>query len=261
MQLGRMDDVAGCRLIFRDVSKLYHFRSKFLQARFNHRLRNDVEKYDYIKNPKPSGYRGIHDVYEYDVRSKRGKGLTGLFLEIQYRTLVQHAWATAVEVVGLITENQPKFQRGDRQVEFELVLASEILSRAHEGLSGPVPDIADSALVREFRRVDLQTGLLRKLRGLNAARKEISERRNAILMFKETGTLDVLTYRDSGDAMRKLFQLEKHLPQLDIVLVRADRSEDVRLAFKNYFSDARDFIALLESGCNKLASAKQTLSR
>jgi len=30
---------------------------------------------------------------------------------------VQHAWATAVEVIGLITESQPKFQRGDNRYE------------------------------------------------------------------------------------------------------------------------------------------------
>ncbi len=40
------------------------------------------------------------------------------------------------------------------------------------------------------------------------------------------------------------------------MLVRADTSDDVRLAFKNYFSDARDFIRLVEAGCSKLASAK-----
>lgn len=94
MQLARMDDVAGCRVIFRNIKELDVFRSNFHRARFNHKLRNDPDKYNYIKNPKPTGYRGIHDVYEYDVRSEAGKDLAGLYIEIQYRTLVQHAWAT-----------------------------------------------------------------------------------------------------------------------------------------------------------------------
>lgn len=47
------------------------------------------------------------------------------------------------------------------------------------------------------------------------------------------------------------------MPDRDIVLVRADTSEDVRLAFKNYFSDARDFLRLIDDGCARLSKATQ----
>jgi putative GTP pyrophosphokinase len=40
------------------------------------------------------------------------------------------------------------------------------------------------------------------------------------------------------------------------ILVRADTSDDVRNAFRNYFSDAREFIALVESGCETLRGCK-----
>ena len=64
-------------------------------------------------------------------------------------------------------------------------------------------------------------------------------------------------YRDATEALRALFELEKEHPERDIVLVRADTSDEVRLAFKNYFSDARDFIQLVEVGCAKLTKGKQ----
>jgi ppGpp synthetase/RelA/SpoT-type nucleotidyltranferase len=48
MQLSRMDDIAGCRLIFRNIEELYSFRTNFHKARFNHKRRNEVDKYDYI---------------------------------------------------------------------------------------------------------------------------------------------------------------------------------------------------------------------
>ena len=121
MQLARMDDVAGCRLIFRSIEDLQEFRRNFHKAKFNHKLRNDPDKYDYIESPKNTGYRGIHDIYEYDVNSDAGKSLAGLYIEVQYRTLVQHAWATAVEVIGFITQSQPKFQRGDTRYERAMV--------------------------------------------------------------------------------------------------------------------------------------------
>lgn len=257
MQLARMDDVAGCRLIFKRQKDLYAFRRSFHKARFNHKRRNDLDKYDYIKTPKETGYRGVHDIYEYDVKSFVGRRLAGLNLEIQYRTLIQHAWATAVEVIGFITESQPKFQKGDKRYEHAMALASEILARAHESQTGPFPTMQDRDLVASFLAIDRQLGLLKMLRGLSAANRDVSAKRNAILIFSATGELEVQAFRDAPDALRALFDLEKQFPDRDIVLVRADTSEEVRLAFRNYFSDARDFIRLLEDGCAKLTRAKR----
>lgn len=261
MELSRMDDIAGCRLIFQDVKELLEFRKRFHAARFRHKRRNDLDKYDYIKNPKQTGYRGIHDVYDYDVNSEIGRGLTGLFVEIQYRTLVQHAWATTVEVIGFITENQPKFQKGDKRYEVAMALASEILARAFEKLPGPFPEYDDRELVATFHALDEELGLIKMLKGLNFANRTISGNRNAILIFSATDKLDVRTYRDATDALKALFDLEKELPGRDIVLVRADTNEDVRLAFKNYFSDARDFIKYVENGCQILSGVKMRRTR
>lgn len=261
MQLSRMDDVAGCRLIFRNIKELYAFRTKFHKARFNHTRRNDLDKYDYIKTPKETGYRGIHDVYEYDVRSEAGRSLAGLYVEIQYRTLVQHAWATAVELIGFVTESQPKFQEGDKRYESAMALASEILARGFEKSKGTFPDLDDREVVRHFVDLDREIGVLRTLRGLNAADKAVTEKRNAILIFSSAGDLDVQTYRDATDALRALFELEKKHPDRDIVLVRADTSDEIRLAFKNYFSDAQDFIRLVEDGSAKLSGGKQMRRR
>jgi len=256
MQLARMDDVAGCRLIFRRTKELYAFRDRFHQARFNHKRRNDLDKYDYIKRPKETGYRGVHDVYEYDVNSDVGKALAGLYVEIQYRTLVQHAWATAVEVIGFVTESQPKFQKGDKRYERAMALASEILARAHEASQGPFPDTPDDELVREFLTLDKELHLIPMLRALNATDKAVSAKRNAILIMSSTGELDVRLFREAPDALRALFELEREMPDRDIVLVRADTSDEVRIAFKNYFSDARDFIRLVQEGCAKLTSRR-----
>ncbi|MCA8200168.1 RelA/SpoT domain-containing protein [Burkholderia sp. AU33545] len=253
MQLGRMDDVAGCRLIFKNANDLRKFRVKFHDARFNHRLRNDPEKYNYISRPKSTGYRGIHDIYEYNVNSESGRHLTGLYIEIQYRTLVQHAWATAVEVIGFVTESQPKFQQGDKRYEHAMCLASEILARAHEGMTGVFPDKTDREVLEEFLSAENEIGLLQTLRGLNQARSEISGKKNAILIFSGEGDLEVLSYRDAPDALRALFELEKKMPNADIVLVRADSGKEVRLAFRNYFTDAREFIKLIDAACAKLS--------
>lgn len=253
MQLARMDDIAGCRLIFRSISDLEAFRTTFHKARFNHKLRNEPDKYNYIKTPKETGYRGIHDVYEYDVNSANGKALAGLYIEIQYRTLIQHAWATAVELIGFITESQPKFKKGDDRYEHAMALASEMLARAHERVIGPFPDLTDREVLEQFLALDKELSLMQTLRGLNQVRSEISGKRNTILIFSEAGDLESRSFRDATDALRALFELEKQHPLSDIVLVRADSSEEVRLAFRNYFSDAREFVRLMDAACTKLS--------
>ena len=256
MQLARMDDVAGCRLIFPDIKELYAFRGIFHRARFNHKRRNDIDKYDYIKRPKSTGYRGIHDVYTYDVNSVTGKHLKGLMVEIQYRTKIQHAWATAVEVIGFITESQPKFQEGDTRYQDAMALASEILARAFESSRGPFPHKENTELIRDFLRLDQELKLLKTLQGLNSIDSIVSTNRNSILIFSSSGELEIKTYRDAPEALRALFQLEKDHPDKDIVLVRADTTEEVRFAFKNYFSDAQDFVHLVEEGCQILSGVQ-----
>ena len=257
MALARMDDVAGCRLIFSTIQELYNFRENLHKARFHHERRNEIDKYDYIKNPKTTGYRGIHDVYVYDVNSINGRHLKGLMVEIQYRTKIEHAWATAVEVIGFITESQPKFQEGDTRYQAAMALASEILARAFEEGNGPFPQKEKSEVVKDFLKLDQELNLLKTLRGLNSAdtivSTNVSTNRNSILIFSPSGELEIRTYRDAPEALRALFQIEKEQPRKDIVLVKADTSEEVRIAFKNYFSDAQDFINLVEEGCQILS--------
>lgn len=260
MQLARMDDVAGCRLIFPSASELYQFRSTLHAAHFRHKRKNAIDKYDYIRSPKDTGYRGVHDVYEYDVNSIHGRAYKGLLIELQYRTFYQHAWATAVEVVGFITESQPKFQEGDKRYEYALSLASEIIARAWENSFSCHAALSDEEVVKKFLEVDEGLGLMRMLRALNSADTEVTEKKNTILIFGEMtqgkADLEIVSFRDATEALRALFELEKSNPGKDIVLVRAETSDEVRIAFRNYFSDAREFIQLIDSGCQRLAGNK-----
>ena len=255
MQLVRMDDVAGCRLIFEDIDTLYQFRNKLHKARFNHTRRNETDKYDYIKNPKTTGYRGVHDIYLYDVNSRQGAPYKGLMVELQFRTKVQHAWATTVEVIGFVTENQPKFQQGDKRYEKIMALASEILARVYEEKKGAYPDLDDKELVKQFIDLDHELSLLQTLKGLNKTSTEITENKNVILIFNENGNLEIKTFKDATSALKELFKLEKERPTKDIVLVKADSGEDVQIAFKNYFSDASDFITMIEKSCKTLITS------
>ncbi len=111
-------------------------------------------------------------------------------------------------------------------------------------------------LLKHFFELDHELGLMRLLRGLNAADSDVRAKRNVILMFSETEELKIRSFANATEALRVLFEMEQNNPGKDIVLVRADTSEDVREAFRNYFSDAREFIDLVERGCEELAGAR-----
>jgi hypothetical protein len=160
-------------------------------------------------------------------------------------------------VIGFITESQPKFQQGDDRYAIAMALASEILARAHEGRKGPFPDISNADLLGNFSSIDKELSLIQTLGGLSQAKADISNKRNTILNFAEDGSLEIKSYRDATDALKILFELENKFPKNDIVLVRADTSDEVRLAFRNYFSDAKEFIRLIETGYKKISGVKR----
>ena len=251
MQLGRMDDVAGCRLIFPSISELTKFRDELHKARFKHTLRNDKNRYDYITSPKSSGYRGIHDIYSYNVNSVKNKHLNGLLIELQYRTSCQHAWATASELIGFFTDNEPKFERGNFEYQHIMRLASEIISRTCEGRTSSLPEMPDNEVVEKFVGLDFKLGLMDMFRALNIANVVVGGPENAIFVF-EDGELKVQEFDSTPAAWKALLDLEKDDSEKDIVFVCGDTPDAIRLSFTNYFSDARGFVGMIDSGCRAL---------
>jgi putative GTP pyrophosphokinase len=254
MQLARMDDIAGCRLIFGSIKSLREFRAKFHKAKFRHKLKNDLDKYDYIKHPKPLGYRGIHDIYEYDSKSIEGAKHKGLLVEIQYRTKCEHAWATAVELITEFTGHEPKFNRGDiKHVEF-FKLASEIIARTCEAQKSCFPDISNAELVGRFAEIDSEIHLMAFFRGLQPS-TNVAADGVLILHMAKNGQLKIYEYSAKPEAMAAYFDLEKKFPGDNIVLVNADTFAAIRTAYSNYFSDVLEFVRLVDNGCKALEKA------
>ena len=84
---------------------------------------------DYISAPKASGYRGVHLMYRY--KSDKKKTIyNDLKIEMQIRSRYQHAWATAVETVGIFVGQALKTSMGDdRWLRFFALMGSAIAIR------------------------------------------------------------------------------------------------------------------------------------
>lgn len=255
MDLSRMDDIAGCRLIFGSMEHLYEFRKQVHGARFNHKRKNEADRYDYIKKPKELGYRAVHDIYAYKNNTKSGSLFNGLHIEIQYRTQAQQAWATAVELITQLTKYEPKFNRNaDKHVAL-FKIASEIIARVHEDKRSCHPDLKEKELVERLEDLEEEARAIDFLRRLQMYKwiDETARSKNVILQLKKDSDLKVHSYDTELEASAALFELEKANPDDDIVLVGADTVADVMSSFRNYFKDAGQFLILLRSGCISLA--------
>lgn len=102
MRLSMMQDIGGCRAVMSTVKQVERLVYDYKHSDIKHKLHQED---DYITNPKPSGYRGVHLVYRYTGRKVQYNGLK---IEIQIRSDIQHAWATAVETVGMFTQQALK---------------------------------------------------------------------------------------------------------------------------------------------------------
>lgn len=100
MDLYRMQDLGGCRVIVDSIDEVYSAMNQYKSSRIRHILKRE---YDYIQNPKESGYRSYHMVYQFHSDRKETYN-KNMLIEIQFRTKIQHTWATAVEMMGIYTK-------------------------------------------------------------------------------------------------------------------------------------------------------------
>ena len=260
MQLARMHDIAGCRLIFANKNDMMGYIEKLHTSTGFHHIRKAEQCKDYILKPKSSGYRGIHDVYAY--KSKKGTDRSdkwdGLLVEIQYRTVYQHAWATAVEIADYLTKCRAKFSQGDENQQEFFRCASEIIARAYEDETSCKSNLSNAQLVNSFYALEEKTHLLQRLKQIRLLTKipEIFEH-NLIIHFTITeGKPDFKIYGfpSLSKANKFYFDIEKRYPDDDIVLVKSKNKKSILEAYRNYFADAKDFTIYIEEGIKKISS-------
>ena len=83
-----LKDVAGVRVVCSFVDDIYRIEECFL-AQEDVTL---INRKDYIKNPKPSGYRSLHLIVKTPVYTENGK--KDMFVEVQMRTIAMDFWAS-----------------------------------------------------------------------------------------------------------------------------------------------------------------------
>ena len=84
----KVHDIGGIRITCKYIEDIYQV-AELLKARRDVKL---IEIRDYVKEPKPSGYRSLHLIMSYNVETLKGQ--VPVLLEFQIRTHAMHFWAS-----------------------------------------------------------------------------------------------------------------------------------------------------------------------
>ncbi|WP_158515019.1 RelA/SpoT domain-containing protein [Bordetella bronchiseptica] len=253
MRMSQMQDIAGCRAVFKRMSSVRKLVESYQVSRFGHILRGEK---NYIAAPKPDGYRCYHLVYEY-VGTESTQQYNGLKVEVQIRTQLQHAWATAVEAVGIFTKQALKSNQGDEDwLRFFALMASAIAAIER---CPPVPNTPTRKhlLIREIRALVNKLNVRKMLMVYNTSIQHVGTATGAkyFLLQLDPSTeppkITVWQYKakQSEEANRKYTELESSIEEgssRQIVLVSVENINALKRAYPNYFMDTNVFAQTVE---------------
>ena len=256
MQLYKMQDLGGCRVIVDTIKQVYKSVNKYKSSHIRHIFKRE---YDYIDNPKSSGYRSYHMVYQFhsDTKDTYNKNM---FIEIQFRTKLQHIWATAVEMMGIYTKSNLKSSQGDYDILRFFTLVSSLFA-LEEGT--PVcPNTSESIkdLLVEIKYLNKKHNILSTLSGLNVTIDYTGKNKNTkdknlyyiLLLDYQKMSVSIRSFVSSKieNATKAYSQIEQNTNK-NVVLVSATSFNTLRLAYPNYFADISYFINKVQNIINK----------
>jgi hypothetical protein len=254
MKMSQMQDLGGCRAIMKDVQELdqlvdiYKHRSRGIK----HTLHKEQ---DYITHPKSSGYRGVHLIYKYG--SDKSTDFKDMRIEIQVRTLLQHAWATAVETVGTFIKMPLKSSLGDTGwLRFFALMGSAMaIAEGKPIVPGTTDniDILRDEIILLSKKLDVETHLItfrHSIQVISSDRKMTDAYYYLLDLDPDEGRVVIKSYSQHQlkTASLDYMTLEKRITngKRDAVLVSADSIKALKLAYPNYYLDTDLFVQQLK---------------
>ena len=253
-----MRDIGGCRAILRNVDQVAELAEIYMGGiRKNPRSRTELVGYnDYINKPKPDGYRSYHLIFKYRSASGQSSKYNGLRLEIQLRSRLQHAWATAVETASTFTGQALKSDIGeDSWKRFFALMGTAIARQERPYLDDEIPltkaELKEElvSLCESLQVEDVLMGYRETLQITKVSEYEKSYQRGQSLLVLDTDEkrIEVRTFaRDNAEGASKSYlHFEKKArdnPSLQVVLVEVDSLAALKSAYPNYYLDTTAFL-------------------
>jgi len=255
MQLARMQDIGGIRAVVQNMQKVRQIESAYKKGTRAYSIVNGGK--DYIIDPKDSGYRSIHMVF---------KCKNGFSIELQIRTIIQHAWATAVETMGTFLDHSLKSSEGPEEWLNFFALASSAFAILESTPRAPEYDKYNPEEIFELLlKKEQELDVLNKLAGFRVAARHIKDDKkkghyHLITLNLDTKLANIQSYapKDIDKANIEYSIKEERVSQgenIQVVLVSSESISTLKKAYPSYFLDAQLFakqIAFVERSLAKL---------
>jgi putative GTP pyrophosphokinase len=252
MKLSTVQDIGGCRGV---VEKLADVR----------KLCNgyDTIVRDYIESPKSDGYRSVHLVESYKSTLSKYENLDGRKIEIQLRTRLQHAWATAVETVDSVLGQQLKVGGGEADWKRFFALASSYIALKEKSPLVPNTPTNEEELKSEIREIAEKLRVFKKLDGIAVGvdvmdhpqlpKKLNKEKICAYILILDVEKKHIEPFAYVNSTFHKIsedyLELEKkHFgdPKIQVVQIGVGQARDLKKAYPNYYLNAQDFLKTMK---------------
>lgn len=233
MSLDRMQDIGGVRAVFKNNNEVRQFVKNIQEVyRSKRSVLEIVKENDYITNPKADGYRSYHIVFKYNGKIDEVKGY---HIEFQLRDLLQHYWATAVEILALRSSTNIKAGYGDEHFKRFFWLCAELFA-------------GDGERKEEIKELNGKHQILTLLSGLSVVADKLEKdgsTESLYLMVLDTkaGILKLTVFdKNEFELAKKMYQSMETNDTTQSVLVSVDSVKKLKKAYPNYFLDAKHFI-------------------
>lgn len=233
MCLDRMQDIGGVRAVFKNNNEVKQFVENIKEVYLGKRsVLEIVKENDYITRPKADGYRSYHIVFKYNGKIDE---VNGYHIELQLRDLLQHYWATAVEILALRSSTNIKAGYGDEHFKRFFWLCAELFAGAKEHKY-------------EIRELDKKHNILFLLKGLNVVADKLEKAGNEeslylMVLDAKDGILKLTAFSKGEQLLAQaMYQSMETNDSMQSVLVSIDSIKKLKKAYPNYFLDAKNFI-------------------
>jgi len=260
MKLSRMQDIGGCRAVVPTVEHVFRLARSYEEARAKnpHRGSQFAGSKDYISQPKPDGYRSVHLVFRYRTDSVKRSVYNGLRIEIQLRSEPQHAWATAVEVVGTFTRQALKSSQGQAEwLRFFSLMSTAIALQEN---TPPVPGTPteERSLREEFEKYADQLQVEERLRTYATVAKIRPHSKAKYFLLNldlNARQVNITSYekKELERASEEYLKAEREAEggNSDVVLVAVDSLAALKRAYPNYFLDTSRFLHIIRQALGR----------
>jgi|TARA_B110000240_G_C13465379_1_gene438522 ppGpp synthetase/RelA/SpoT-type nucleotidyltranferase len=240
MNLNRMGDIAGIRLILENDREVYQ-ALELIQKQFEQsgRIR------DYIKEPKKIGYRGVHIYIKDSIYDK--------LIEIQIRTSSHHNWSTLVEITDILHKTRLKELGYDSNPKFAQFHA---LMSSNKELTDNEADLVYEILNEYNFITDLSKLFRKNNKAVRVQWEQLSKKSKYFLIeASKTEVPNLKAFRNYEDAEKEYFKAYKENENTEIVLTAISKPsfQQICIAYANYILSYHTFVKDIEPIIKTLA--------